>query len=652
MMQASELIASLVSCPRVSFDSLLANRDIRAEIPDQNKTEFLLCFACALAESDLYRRDRAHRFKLMAAKIRLPNYLMLGLAQGAGSLSGTVKGIVADILPSQLVSTLYGASSPPDVATQTEMGVERSRSLDQSTIANVQPREAATILLMSVSDQTANRNILEGNDYSVLRVSDIDELENVLTDDQDICGCVIDGSFLRQYDQTQQERALELAAQANSFTWIRIHEDSLLLSPEEIQKLLKRCWCLSRDISANQLSIRESGIVKQGELGYVKNAHWSLNAYTRHEFEPGDLDKIETRLLAAALSDYARDWDDVVSRGSLSLRVRRLFGGRTLAKIVLIEFDRRSEPVVAKVDTQECISDESRRFLTYISPWQTGLEPRTHFLGNHGVMLLRIVGDGDFPEGPAPVLFDQLRKLYVGQLYPNYELTDRPDLGEMIRLLISAVDRLAWLNKTAASSFGVKSFSPFMDLDHLRIPCHELGFSLNVWSAYDWAVSRFSLLESRGTVHGDVNLHNILVVQNRIPYFIDFANSGPGHPAFDLVRLEVALFLGAFVQCCTNERCRELQKAISFGDDDAQALSCQFPDVTSLDVNKACVEGMVATRNRAIEVIEKYGGSRSDYLAVKFLVAWCGMVTAGLQVGLAREIVHVIEGGLGNLKDI
>src|SRR5207302_5509218 len=53
-------------------------------------------------------------------------------------------------------------------------------------------------------------------------------------------------------------------------------------------------------------------------------------------------------------------------------------------------------------------------------------------------------------------------------------------------------------------------------------------------------------LAKYATVHGDVHLRNILVRDDRDPHFIDYAYSGPGHPCFDLVRLESALLFRGF----------------------------------------------------------------------------------------------------------
>ena len=48
------------------------------------------------------------------------------------------------------------------------------------------------------------------------------------------------------------------------------------------------------------------------------------------------------------------------------------------------------------------------------------------------------------------------------------------------------------------------------------------------------------------TVHGDMNLRNVLVRDGREPFLIDYAYSGPGHPCFDLVRFESALMFQMF----------------------------------------------------------------------------------------------------------
>ena len=45
-------------------------------------------------------------------------------------------------------------------------------------------------------------------------------------------------------------------------------------------------------------------------------------------------------------------------------------------------------------------------------------------------------------------------------------------------------------------------------------------------------------------MHGDVHLRNILIRGESEVHLVDYAASGPGHPAVDLVRFELALYLG------------------------------------------------------------------------------------------------------------
>ena len=60
------------------------------------------------------------------------------------------------------------------------------------------------------------------------------------------------------------------------------------------------------------------------------------------------------------------------------------------------------------------------------------------------------------------------------------------------------------------------------------------------------ARSKVDALAEIVTVHGDVQLRNILVRDGREPHFIDYANCGPGHPCYDLVRLESAVLFYCF----------------------------------------------------------------------------------------------------------
>src|SRR5208282_5022229 len=75
---------------------------------------------------------------------------------------------------------------------------------------------------------------------------------------------------------------------------------------------------------------------------------------------------------------------------------------------------------------------------------------------------------------------------------------------------------------------------------------HLSGEGNTVYKYIDIACKRADALSEKVIVHGDVQLRNILVRDGRDPHFIDYAYCGPGHPCYDLVRLESAVLFYCF----------------------------------------------------------------------------------------------------------
>jgi hypothetical protein len=105
-------------------------------------------------------------------------------------------------------------------------------------------------------------------------------------------------------------------------------------------------------------------------------------------------------------------------------------------------------------------------------------------------------------------------------------------------------------------------------------------------------------------------------------HLIDYASSGPGHPAIDLVRLELALYLGCFKQLEEENRYELLQRRLSVDSADVTALESSFGRSHLPAVNKVCIGGCIAARDQALEAVKAHGGDYKDYLAAKYLVAW------------------------------
>jgi len=208
-----------------------------------------------------------------------------------------------------------------------------------------------------------------------------------------------------------------------------------------------------------------------------------------------------------------------------------------------------------------------------------------------------------------------------------------------------AASKLLTLNMSAPGERGYASLaSPNLDalrrLEGARI---DFGFSEEARQARAVAEARFARLGCSAVVHGDVHLRNVLLRADRSSYLIDYGQSGPGHPAIDLVRLELALYLGVFKQTDAEEEGRRLQRVLSLDRGDWDAISSCFPRQVASVTNRVCLEGCALARDAAIEAVTAHGGTQQDYVATKYLLAWQSLIIEGLNTALARGIIDVLS---------
>jgi hypothetical protein len=146
---------------------------------------------------------------------------------------------------------------------------------------------------------------------------------------------------------------------------------------------------------------------------------------------------------------------------------------------------------------------------------------------------------------------------------------------------------------------------------------------------------RVDAMSDRVIVHGDVQLRNVLVRDGREPHFIDYANCGPGHPCFDLVRLESAIL---FYCGRMNGDERELAVVLldilrgrSEGD-----IARDHPLFCTSRTNRLAIYGCVSCRAAAVDLVTSLGGEEDDYLAMKYVIACQSLFIIHLQAGVIR----------------
>ncbi|MDE0356371.1 MAG: phosphotransferase [Gammaproteobacteria bacterium] len=408
-----------------------------------------------------------------------------------------------------------------------------------------------------------------------------------------------------------------------------------------MSQILKTARQLGTHVPHDVLWFRSDGTIQGTELSFYQNAAELLQAHESASFTLGELTPAEVQLLVAAARDRVRAGSLGPELDAEELTVRFLTGGRSEAKLATVVCGN-TPTFVAKIAPKDRALDEMLRFRTFVQPLNDELSPDCHLHGETAVILFRLVrGDSD-PSTPAESLEDRLHYVWNEQwLQSNPEEAEQD--GVFLGMALMRVARtLAELNSNAPpSNWNRQSFvnPPATHLDALEREGFVWGLNDSAASARRAAAERVRRMENSAIVHGDLHLRNVLIRGESEVRLIDYEASGPGHPALDLVRFELALYLGPVRQFEDEASSVAFQRALSIDRAPLDVLRSSFRGFFQCHVNSACAAGMTAARDAAIEVLEKHGGDARDYLAMKFLVAWQNLALIGSQTGLARAVI-------------
>ena len=597
----------------------------------------------------LSKRTQAHRLETLLRGLPLRGNQVSTVARAARGFPAHLLMAVATVIPagarlelygSQRQSTTLGAEETTDApAPVVEPGHQPSGSFetDQERLGY------STVLLLSHPDrQVANRRLLESAELDPMVVETPADLERELATSTEVCGCAIDQSALAVLDMEVQEALFTTLAEYSSFIAIRVHEGAgLKVSRDRVSQILKTTRQLGTHIPHDAISFRSDRTIQEAELSFYQNAAKLLQSHESASFVLGELTPAEVQLLVAGARGRVRAGSFDPELDAKPLTVRFLAGGRSGAKLATVVCGN-TPTFVAKITPKDRALDEMLRFRTFVQPLNDELSPECHLHGRTAVILFRLVrGDSD-PSTPAESLEDRLRNVWDRQwLHSNPEEVEQEGVF-LERALTRAAQTLAELNSNAPpSNCDIESFGnpPATHLDALEREGFVWGLSDCARRARRTAAERVRRMATSAIVHGDIHLRNVLIRGESEVRLIDYAASGPGHPALDLVRFELALYLGPVRQFEDEASSVAFQRALSIDRAPMEVLRSSFQDFFQCHVNSACAAGMTGARDAALAVLENHGGDIRDYLAMKFLVAWQHLAIIGSQTGLARAVI-------------
>ncbi|MHB1557460.1 MAG: phosphotransferase [Isosphaeraceae bacterium] len=584
----------------------------------------------------------SRRARIVVETAVLPEAHLRELAKSLADLSAVVRQAVTSALPPPLRRLVYSSQSPNSEAERpAPTQPPAPRPSETRTTAEsgglAEPRHSSSVILLGTfADHEENLLTLDRKGFAPLRATTVDQLEEYL--DHEVCGVVVARSWWTGIPEPDREGVLQRIVAHSSFTWLKIdsHElpggaerlNSLLLETRHAMPTIGECVC------------HDGWRITPHDMAALERIRALLTDAEAVRLCPADIQETQARVLIGAAIKHVSQ-----RNGSGTFRINRvdanfIHGGRSAAKIIRMAPDDDGAPLVAKIDDVEHLRDEMKRFRRYAQRWDEALSPQLHYHAGTSLIVFGLVESPDQPGRPAPTLEETLESMFYGEHWPGeYRGPSEADLRQLV---IRAIRKLQRLNRQVNDG-GCKPkthvlFEPYETLRGNGVNWkigHSDGSDGSVFEFVEAARSRIAALGDQVIVHGDVQLRNILVRDGREPHFIDYANCGPGHPCFDLARLESAIL---FYCGRMNGDERELGTVlfdILAGRPEAE-IARRHPLFCTSRTNRLAIHACCACRTAAIETLATLAGNEDDWLAMKYVIACQSLFTINMQSGVVR----------------
>ncbi len=502
----------------------------------------------------------------------------------------------------------------------------------------------ATVILLSINPQESNKQLLQKNGYAVFKYDTFEKCNEDFQSNSDVCACIVDESFLSPLSKEQQKEFLSKLSSLSTLLWIRIDERGLKLTHEEVWRIIKIAQCKST-IRCEDLSIQHTGTIRETELHDIFRAQEIVRIGDSVQLIPSELTKSELRLLVSAVKEHYQRYDVEEVVALESVETRFLQGGYASAKIILVNITGADNFIVAKVGNKEQIFDEIGRYRHFIREWNDTLRPVVSFHSSSAVILFNFIVDGANGAKPAPVLEGTIDDLWISELYTYIE----QDFELKVKNLCIGFNRfassLSTLNKKSPriGSYQSQANPPISFIVNLEDRGINWGLSDSDRSARAIAQQQFDHLAFSGIVHGDLHFKNILV-RNELDFFlIDYAGSGPGHPAVDICRMMIALFSVYLKQQMDEAEYAPIVYDIFISRKSTNDILTTYPMLKTPRTNEVCISGCIDSREAAIDVVTAHNGDFNDYIAAITLVAWQNLLITGRQVSLLKILIRQLS---------
>lgn len=335
----------------------------------------------------LSEQTKATRVQMILERLKLDERGLERLAEHAVAMTPVVRNTIATKLPAILKIKLARPSIKPsdnlqpakqpkhdaiwksaspliDERTEGQVDVEMNTTKYSDYNINEEVADAGTVAILSKGDlQESNKSLLASKKIGSFVWDTVEKLKEELIHSSDICAFIIDESFIQELDKDMQQELFRRIAEYSSFLWIRIHDTGCLrITHPEIRQIIRSEWCLSNPVPGDNLSFRQGRNIQASELLDVQHVLRTIRAKCYTAMICGEISEEESLVLTAAVCLDAQssrlDGTPVIVK---KFSARFLAGGRSNARLAVIQVDGHKRPVIAKIDKRTLLSEEIKR---------------------------------------------------------------------------------------------------------------------------------------------------------------------------------------------------------------------------------------------------------------------------------------------------
>ncbi len=645
MAQAFEWDQGLFSSDTGKFDRALFQLRRNAAIPAANPPLLSNLARDLRNKAEIPRREFDRRFRLIVSTvIEHDPGAIRAIATHLGEMCPEALNAVRTLLPAEmrhLAIRIRNMSDRPSATVDPRPEVpEANAATACNTSEQLSDSEyRAVVLIGTTEEHVRNEGMLRNADLDPLRLPSLEHLWDIAP--TGLCGFVVGGSAWGRVPQADQRRAVRRVCEYSTFIFARVCLDGLAHDIAQMfveDAAAARCGLLD----GKKFCHGQDYDLTLADIQVLLSIAQLLERAGNADFFPLGLSESDASLVRLIAAER--------SQAALTIRklgTRELTGGHSAARVFLCT-DGRIQPFVTKVDDAEELVEELGRYQRWIQEWEPSVTtPTFHAHQGSAAISYRLQAAPDGNGQPAPTLEDCLESLRSAEWNSPLEET-MSKASDLFQATGRAVDRLVRLNSRPSAESRADEFWLHWPIEQLAargvdtaILNRDSETTVQLSAVVTRAMASLQPHLMRGVIHGDIHGRNILLL-DRIPAFIDFRWSGPGHPLVDLVRLDATVRAIAMRMVLPKQAMFQAFEAIYVEGRAAEQILSEHSALAASPLTALAVRVAAKTRQAALHVANAHSLGKPDYFAMTCVVSAHVLCMRTPGSGIERLLLSVL----------